>query len=183
MPPPPQPKAPVTGPAPAPVHREGTKIDVAKAELRRAVKSLPKEAVFGIITFNHGVYPWQPKMVPATEENKEAAFTHIKDLVASGSTYVDGALRLAFKIAGMGAYDKHYPGVGVDTIILLTDGAPTDNAEPDAKLMEPKEILEHVREWNSQKRVKIHCIGIDRIQGIDFLKKLAAENGGTYVDG
>ena len=87
-------------------------------------------------------------------------------------------------MAGMGAYDKAYPGVAVDTIILLSDGAPTDNAVPESKDMDPKEILAHVREWNPQKRIVIHCVGIDNVvQGIEFMKKLAAENGGTYVDG
>jgi hypothetical protein len=162
----------------------GPKIEIAKKELIRALKALPKEATFDIIAFNHGVMQWQPKMVAATEANKEAAYAWIRDMAPAGSTYIDGALRLAFKMAGMGAYDKAYPGVAVDTIMLLSDGAPTDNAFPESKNMEPKEILDHVKEWNPQQRVKINCIGIDNVvQGIKFMKDLAAQNGGTYVDG
>ena len=94
--------------------------------------------MFDIIAFNHAVLQWQPKMVQATEANKELAYAWIRDMAPSGSTFIDGALRLGFKMAGMGAYDKAYPGVAVDTIILLSDGAPTDNAFPDSKLMDPE---------------------------------------------
>jgi hypothetical protein len=123
-------------------------------------------------------------MVPADEKNKEDAYGWIRDMQPVGSTFIDGALRLAFKMAGMGAYDKAYPTVNVDTMIVLSDGAPTDNGYPDPKNMDPEEVLAHVREWNSQNRVIIHCIGIDNVvQGIQFMKKLAAQNGGTYTDG
>jgi hypothetical protein len=186
---PPKPRGPVTGeptkPAPEPETKfSGPKIEIAKQELRRAVKKLPKEAMFGIIAFNHSVVSWQPKMVPATDANKDQAYAWIKDMAPAGSTYIDGALRLAFKMAGMGAYDHAYPGVAVDTIILLSDGAPTDNAFPASQNMDPKEILDHVREWNSQNRIIVNCVGIDNVvQGIQFMKDLAKQNGGTYVDG
>ena len=185
----PPPRGATTGdapkaPEPPPQKFSGPKIEIAKQELRRAVKALPKGAMFNIIAFNHGVMQWQPKMLDASEANKEQAYAWIRDMAPAGSTYIDGALRLGFKMAGMGAYDKAYPGVAVDTIILLSDGAPTDNAVPESKDMDPKEILAHVREWNPQKRIVIHCVGIDNVvQGIEFMKKLAAENGGTYVDG
>ena len=185
----PTPKGPTTGddkpkPDEPPAKFSGPKIEIAKQELRRALRALPKEAMFNIISFNHGVVQWQPKMMAANDANKELAYAWIRDMAPSGSTYIDGALRLGFKMAGMGAYDKAYPGVAVDTIILLSDGAPTDNAFPESKEMNPAEILAHVREWNAAKRVVVHCVGIDNVvQGIEFMKKLAAENGGTYVDG
>ena len=49
-------------------------------------------------------------------------------------------------------------------------------------LMDKEIILGHVREWNRHKRIVIHCIGVDMQEGIEFLQKLAAENGGKYVD-
>lgn len=187
VPPPVKPQGPVTGdgkPEAPPEKLGGLKIEIAKQELIRSLKKLSKESFFNIIAFNHAVLQWQPKMLAATEANKELAYAWIRDFAPSGSTYIDGALRLGFKLAGMGAYDKAYPGVNVDTIILLSDGAPTDNAFPESKNMEPKEILQHVREWNPEKRIIIHCVGIDNVvTGIQFLRDLARENGGTYVDG
>lgn len=161
----------------------GTKIEIAKLELKRSLARLTKDSMFDIIAFNHTVLQWQPKMVQATDANKELAYAWIRDMAPSGSTFCDGALQMAFKMGGMGLYDKNYPGVAFDTIILLSDGAPTDNSQ-DGKLMDFNIILQHVAEWNPQKRVVIHCVGIDNVvQGVEFMKKLAAQNGGVYIDG
>jgi hypothetical protein len=70
----------------------------------------------------------------------------------------------------------------VDTIILMSDGAATDNSFPKSNLMDPEVILQHVREWNPHKRIVIHTIAVDMVEGVEFMKKLAAENGGTYLD-
>lgn len=161
----------------------GPKIEVAKQQLHRAIELLPKGTLFNIIAFNHSVRQWQPKMMAATPENKETAYAWFRNEPPKGSTYIDGALRMAFKLAGTQAVDKAYSPATVDTIVFLTDGAPTDNSLK-AQDMDPEEILQHVREWNAQKQVVIHCVGVDNVvKGIWFLKKLAAENGGTYVDG
>jgi hypothetical protein len=179
------PKAgPVTGDGPAPEpEMAGTKLEFAKTHLKKAIKGLTKTSTFNIVAFNHSVTQWKPTMVTATDAIKDEAYAWIRDFEPKGATYVDGALRMAFKLAGLGAHDKHY-APSVDTIFVLSDGAPTDNGVPMAKDMPPEEILGHVREWNLQKRVIIHCIGIDNVVvGIKFLKDLAAENGGTYVDG
>jgi uncharacterized protein YegL len=117
---------------------------------------MTKESWFNVIAFNHSVTQWQPKLLQATDANKEAAYAWIRDMNPSGSTYVDGALRMAFKMAGTGDYDRTYGPVTIDTILLMSDGAPTDNAYPDSKIMESEEILGHVREWNAQQR-RLRC--------------------------
>ena len=68
------------------------------------------------------------------------------------------------------------------TVLWVSDGAPTDNAPDAAKLMDFKIILEHVREWNSQKKVVINCIAIDLQRSNTFMEMLAKENGGIFVD-
>jgi hypothetical protein len=118
----------------------------------------------------------------ASKENKAAALQWVRAMSAHGTTYIDGALRLAFRLAGLEVPDDKYPEIAIDTMMVLSDGAPTDNSYPTAKLMEPEEILQHVRVWNQHKRVIVHCIGISKHDGVEFLKKLAQENGGTYVD-
>jgi hypothetical protein len=180
--PPPPGGAPTTGEKPADDKTGKIKIEVARRELKRGLDSLPKSATFNVVAFNHNVTAWQPHMQPATPEARAMAYEWFAAMEPSGSTFIDGALQMAFRMAGIGSYDKAY-GVAIDTIIALTDGAPTDNGWPEAQNMEPEEILGHVREWNAKKLVKIHSVGIDRVHGIEFLKKLAAENGGTYVDG
>jgi hypothetical protein len=169
-------------PPPAEPLPSGPKIDIAKAELRRAIKKLPKTTLFNIIAFSTTVTPWSKTMRTADEATKAEADTWVATLEAVGGTFVDGALRMAFEIAGLGAVDKAYPEVNVDTIILMSDGEPTDNTYPDTKLMEPQTILDHVKEWNSQRRVVVHTIAMDLTDdGRNFLKALAEQNGGLFT--
>ncbi len=159
----------------------GKKIEIAKTELKHAIRRLPEDAWFDIITFNHLVKVWRPRMVQATQKQKNEAYKFIRDLKASGSTYTYGALKEAFKFAT----DSYYK-VGIDTIFLLSDGAPTDQTYPTSKLMDAEIILKAVRQWNRVRKVTIHAIAIDpKAQGpafIRFMKDLATQNGGRYIE-
>jgi uncharacterized protein YegL len=157
----------------------GPKIDLAKRELKRTIRGLEKASFFNIIAFNHQVFPWQPKMAPATQKNKNEAYVWVRKLEPEASTYLYGALKKAFDMAGMGIRDPHY-NPAVDTIVLLSDGAPTDNTMQ-ANRMDTDKILKAVRGWNRLAKIKIHVIAIDEAKSIEFLKKLASENDGTYI--
>jgi len=163
----------------------GPKIEIAKKELKTAIRKLPEDAFFNIITFNHLVKRWEPKLIKATQKNKNKAYLFIRAIKASGSTFTYGALKEAFHLAGMGARDPNYQS-GVDTIFLLSDGAPTDQSFPRSKLMDIDKILTAVKQWNSLSKVIIHAIAIDVVtQGssfIRFMKQLAEENGGKYIE-
>jgi HEAT repeats/von Willebrand factor type A domain len=161
----------------------GPKIELAKRELKRTIRMFKPDAFFNIISFNYKVTRWQPKMVAATQKNKNAAYVWTRKLKPEASTYLYGALKMAFEMAGMGATDAHYRP-DVDTILLLSDGAPTDNTM-EAKRMDPEIILKAVRAWNNLSKITIHVIAIDEAahgeKGIRFLKDLARENNGTYI--
>ncbi len=163
----------------------GPKIEIAKKELKNAIRKLPEDAYFNIIIFNHLVKRWEKKMIKATQANKNKAYLYIRGLKANGSTFTYGALKEAFTLAGMGATDPNYRS-GVDTIFLLSDGAPTDQSFPLSKLMDIEKILTAVRQWNNLSKVIIHAIAIDvATQGssfIRFMKQLAEENGGKYIE-
>jgi hypothetical protein len=164
---------------------EGMKIEIAKRMLKQAIRSLPDNAYFTIIVFNHEVKPFSGSMLEAKQDNKNKAYLMINDLEPSGATYTYGALKESFEMAGRGVTDKSYDP-GVDTIFLLSDGAPTDDDIDSAKPMEGEKILAAVKEWNQLKRVQIHTIAIDPQVGagtfIRFMKSLAARNSGTYKE-
>jgi hypothetical protein len=69
-----------------------------------------------------------------------------------------------------------------DRIVLLSGGQPTDTSFPVSKLMSPGIILGHVRRWNRGKEIVIDCISIGNRSGSEFMRVLAAENGGAFVD-
>jgi len=174
-------KAPPPPPPPESI-MSGPKIEVAKDELKKAIRKMPEDWTFNMIAFNQGAVRWQQSMQKATKKTKESAYKWVRSLKPHGSTYIDGALKEGFTIAGLIDFDSKYPDITLDTIVLLSDGAPTSNGYPVSKLMEPKVILEHVRTWNKDKKVVIHTISVDMIKGIEFMKKLSAENGGVHVD-
>jgi hypothetical protein len=171
-PPPPPPEEILSGP----------KINVAKHELKKAIDALPEHWTFNIVAFNQGAISWRKGMTKAKKKEKEEALKWVRALAPHGSTYTDAALRMGFEIAGLINFDDKYPNIELDTIVLLSDGAPTDNSYPTAKIMDFNVILEHVREWNKRKQVVIHCIAVDMQPGNEFMSKLAEENGGTFVD-
>lgn len=163
---------------------KGPKIEVAKRLLKQAIRNLSEETYFNIITFNHVVKTFQPTMIQAKQANKNDAYLMINDLEPMGATFTYGALKESFRLGGRGVSDKAYDP-GVDTIILLSDGAPTDDSIDNAKPMDAKKILDQVDVWNGLSKVKIHTIAID--PGLSgggfhkFMKALAKRNGGSYT--
>ncbi len=161
----------------------GMKIDIAKRVLKQAVRNLPEEAFFNVITFNHEVKALSPTAMQATQSNKNKVYLEVNDIEPKGATFTYGALDKTFQMAGRGIKDKHYDP-GVDTVFVLSDGAPTTDSVDKALPMEPNKILSQVRDWNQLKRIQIHTIAIDpRVGGgtlVRFMKALARENKGTY---
>jgi hypothetical protein len=182
-----KPKAPITGRKEVEMPVEGkTRFEVARNELKRAVGNLTPDKLFTVVFFNHAVRAWRPAMEKATPEVKEQLRKDLDAVSASGTTYTLGALREAFLLAGVpAAGGKPNPKgeIGIDTIFLLSDGGPTDNKMEDAKPMDPEIILESVRQWNRDAGIVIHTIAVDTEPvGTYFLKQLAAQNGGQFVE-
>jgi uncharacterized protein YegL len=180
-------RGPITGKKESEMPVEGkTRIEVAKNELKRSVSNLSPDKLFSVIFFNQAVRTWHPFMEKATPDMKEALRTELDAVSASGTTYTLGALREAFVLAGVqeaGATEKPKDGLQVDTIFLLSDGGPTDNKMDDAQPMDPEIILEAVRQWNRDAGIVIHTIAVDTEPvGTYFLKQLAAQNGGQFVE-
>jgi len=96
---------------------------------------------------------------------RPAAFAFVDNTKPAGQTYMMNALRTAF------AYQD------LDTIYLLSDGAPT----PSSGSMD--EILDYVRRENRLRSVRINAIGFDLDEAEKaFLRRLAGENFGVFVE-
>jgi hypothetical protein len=148
----------------------GAKIAAAQTELIRVVQELPADVDFSIIGFAHTVRVWQPLLVPATSEFKEAAVSAVLEQQARGGTASFDALEAAF-------------GLDPEAIYFVSDGAPSGG-----KTDVPKEIIGTISKWNRVRRISIHTIGI----GIDsknekttnpfsrFMRGLAEANWGLF---
>lgn len=143
------------------LYAEGTKLGAAKRELMPAIRGLAPTSKFTIITFGDKIVEWHSELVEASGIEKNLSTIYVKALSANGGTPAMAALNdgFRFKDAGM--------------IFFLSDGQPTDASAA--------QILEAVQHLNSDKRMIIHTIGLGPDQDVDFLSRLAQENGGTYV--
>lgn len=139
------------------------RITVAQRELKRCIESLAPGALFNVIAFNSGVDLWlEDGVAGSTPENREQAKEWVQRLGAGGGTNIYDSLREAFR-------DPE-----IDTIYLLSDGEPTAGTHTD-----PAVIREHVRRWNEDRGIVIHCIAIGG--SLQVLEWLAADTGGTYI--
>jgi hypothetical protein len=152
-----------------------SKMESARNELKAAIRSLTSKDYFNIIVYNHNVRKWQDKMVPANPSNITLALRFLDGLMAEGGTNIFDALEAAFGLGGFGAYDKYYRS-SVDTIFLLSDGAPSHG-----RIIDPDRIRAEILRMNKLQKIRIHTVSIGQLADGDFLEALAKDNGGDHI--
>lgn len=140
-----------------------TRLDVAKQELEKALRGLSPGTLFNLVFFDTAVDPWRDELVEHEERSLAAAVEFSFAQRASGGTNIHDALLLAFE-------DER-----VDTLYLLSDGDPTAG-----KVTDPERILDRIGQLNRTRKLEINTISIG--QASKFLRRLAEENGGVYVE-
>ena len=159
--------------------REGKMLDErrrilrAKKELTNVVQALPPGKQFNIISYSTEVTPWKKSLAAVSPAAKKEAVEFIAAMKAEGITVTDEAMEAAFT------------DLSVDTIYLITDGAPTHvgNNGPDEP-PDAQQIIERIHRWvrevNYFRGIRICTLGFPEADET-FLKKLAADNGGEYT--
>jgi hypothetical protein len=149
------------------------RITRAKKELSKVVQGLPEGKKINIIAYSSDVVPWKKLLTAVNPDSRRDALKFIDGLQAEGITVTDDALEAAFT------------DLAVDTIYLITDGAPThvgtqgSDLPPDALAIIDK-ILRRVEEVNYFRGVRIFTLGFPEAEE-NFLKKLAAANSADYT--
>jgi hypothetical protein len=172
------------------------RIDIVKTELQRTIEGLEPYVELNVLAFATEIDPWKKGLVKCNVLNKKSAIDWVGKLEAlggnskedlaragltgaanleAGKTNTFGALMRALEVSGRGSHDSAYE-VAVDTIFFLSDGRPTTG-----ELIDPDDILREVRAANRLRKVVIHTIAIGEFQK-EFMKTLARENGGVFVD-
>lgn len=162
--------------------RETTKAKLVVEELKKMVMSLKDGDLFNVVIFNDGVRIWKkrsdgrPALVKINDETRDDLLGgYLDNLMPSGLTNLYGALDAALGFGGRGLHDKYY-ALGYDTLYVLSDGAPTAG-----KITDTEEILRAVRETNKLRRLTINTITFGQLNEVEFLEKLAKQNGGRHV--
>ncbi len=172
------------------------KIDIVRTELLNTINSLDGTTYFNVVAFAKKVKPWKRWLTKGTILNKTSALSWTKRLEPlgvvkaggfgvsteddSGKTNTYAALMTAFDldpakglvITGRG--DKKPPKL--DTIYFLTDGRPSIG-----KFTDTDDILREVKKINEVRGVVIHTISIGEFDA-SFMKRLASQNGGVFVN-
>ncbi len=172
------------------------RIDIVKTELVRTIEGLEPYVEFNILAFATDVKPWKKGLVKANVLNKSSAMDWTRRLEAiggaskedlaraglfgsanleAGKTNTHAALMSALMAPRPGKKDKDYE-VCVDTIFFLSDGRPSHG-----EYVDPDDILREVRSVNELRKIVLHTIAIGAFQKT-FMRRLANDNGGVYVD-
>ncbi len=154
---------------------ERSKFDVVIKELIGTIAGLPQDTMFNIVVYNHEVKRWKDEMQRATKSAKNEALEYLLAVRPIGGTNIFDSLEAAFDLAGRGASDKYYRPL-VDTIYFLSDGAPSAG-----RFTVPAEILREVDRMNRFRKLTIHAIGVGKLHDQKFMRSLAGEHGGRYV--
>lgn len=141
----------------------GTRLDQLKKEFSEMLDTISYKINIGIIVFpGKGIYP-RSGIEEADPAYKEKLKKYLKDIQPSGGTPTGETMAYAF--------DKVVKKEKIDTIYLLSDGAPNTS---------PTQVQELIKGMNMSYFVKIHTISIGAES--EFLKNVAKDNYGTYTE-
>lgn len=119
---------------------------------------------FNVISFSDAPTLWTPGgCAHASPATRGSATQHVATLGPEGGTATLAALKEAFALPD------------VDTVVLFSDGAPTD--------AEPSEILAQMQNIN-QRQVPINVVAVGNYFKEDygmFLRELAQQHGGVFL--
>jgi HEAT repeat protein len=143
-----------------------------REELQRSLEAvfarLGPDSRVNLIPFNTEPKPYKPSLFSATAQAKASALHFMEKLAPDGRTNIYDSLEVALS------------DPDADTIVLLTDGAPTEG-----KRRTRAAILAGVRQLNRYRLARIHTIEVGaqntsaRWKG--FLKEIADATGGNYL--
>lgn len=138
------------------------RLDVAVKELCETIDRLAKDVRFNIVLFDDRVEPWEKELQLADDAKKADAKKFLDRQRPRGGTNIYDPLEAALL------------GKDVDTVFLLSDGAPGSG-----KFVQAEDILREIRKLNRSRKVVVHTIAI----GLDtpLMRELAKQNGGKAI--
>jgi hypothetical protein len=157
----------------------------AKDQLVAAIGGLPVGARFTVLAFAKELSLWRPELQAATAENRAAAQGFVR------------ALELQLQTRSLEAIERAFQIKDADTIVFLSDGAPTDRDRLTKELFPLGEILGRIRVANRFERRQLDTFlfppkkrkkkrkkpkpGRDPAALEVFMRELAKQNGGTFT--
>lgn len=136
-------------------------MEAAIDELVSALEAFPVGGQLNLVFFASRVNSWRSDLTVMNEERLSQAIRYARGRRAKGGTALHDGLVAAFE-------DPE-----VDTIVILSDGQPTEG-----DIVAAPDILADIKHRNRLRNVVIHCVALE-FQS-ELLKGLAEISGGTY---
>lgn len=157
-----------------------TKLGFCQRELCRALRQLRPEMQFNVLCFQSAgrLQAWKPALQQASPQAVEDAARFVKRQTPEGETATYDALVTALGVREEDLFRKGTgwdPKVWPDTLVLLTDGDPTEGL-----LVQDAAITESIRRLCRITRTRIHTVGVGRAHLMP-LQDIAAATGGRFV--
>ena len=166
------------------IDRSGTMQDrgeltIAKREIRRNIIELSGRVQFGIVFFDRGImkFPGNGRPTEADAAMKSSALSWLQSVQGGGGSCCQQGLVEALKFANASSSARK-------VVLYVGDGGGTCAASGQGEDAYLQKTLAVVKSQNFQ-RAQVNAIGVlmqGRQRQEQFLKALAAGNGGTYVN-
>jgi HEAT repeat protein len=118
---------------------------IVDEKMRAALEALPETAQFNVIPYTNEPHPWREALVPATRANIERGARDFETCQERGKgNFFDAAL--------LALADP-----GVDTIVVLTDGAPTGGHRFQLELLFEALLEENRGRWVTFDSIVVDC--------------------------
>jgi len=148
-----------------------SRIDKVKAEMRKSLSGLQSGESFTIMAFGDEVRTYDPALEDATPENIAQAKRWLSTLTLQEGTDLQAGL------------DQALDTDGVNVIIVMTDGVPTEGETDFDK------IAKNIRNRNKHIGARIFTVGMvgknpdgtdDSFEATKLLRRLAKDSGGGF---
>ncbi len=139
-----------------------TRLEEAKRQIVRVIGGSPIGHRVGVVAFASEAEALQDKLIRIDDKSRAPLTVRVEMLRIGGGTNVHDGMLAAFA-------DPE-----VDTIYLLTDGAPSVGP-----ITDPGELRAAIAQWNRTRRIRIHAISVGTDS--DMLKGIAEDSGGRYA--
>jgi len=148
-----------------------SRLDFIKSEVSKALGTLDQDSQFNILSYTWGINIWRGYgLQKVSEDNIKDALNWTSKLVAYGGTDMYSPLQLAWTFSG------------VNTIYLLTDGAPNTG------VIDTNKIVADIKTWYAKTPIKVNTIAFlmgtdssdDKPASKKLMSAIAEATNGTY---
>jgi Mg-chelatase subunit ChlD len=151
-----------------------TRLRAAKEQMLLAVQAMDPDSQYSLWTFAGQAHLWTSHPVRPSPNSTRSLTELLSRLHPHGGTNLFDGLSQALQLGELKFGEQHE--TKIDELFVLSDGEPTAG-----EVRETDDMLRIVREANKYAKVHIHCVFTGTGPGADLLRRLAAENGGVFV--